>query len=153
MIPNNTTSIIFLFLVLVASFSCRKEQDPLKLDNDYLFVTDIQQYCSGNCDEISIWENHNIYAKGHVIGIENDSLMQDYFNNNRFYLNDIRTGIFIMIRINDDKMRVFDKLNAGKKDNMLFLKGIAEAVIASSGEDCTKGVVIEISNADDIWFE
>jgi hypothetical protein len=141
---------VFISLFLMASYSCNKEQAPLELAKDYLFVTDIQQYCQGNCGETSDWEMKAILAKGHVMGIENDSLMQDYYNNDHFYLKDIRNGVFIEIRIKGDKAGIFSKLYAGQKTDMLFLKGKAEAVTATSGVDCTKGVVIDLFGANDI---
>jgi len=149
---NKTIFTILLFVILIASYSCKKEQTQLELAKDYLFVTDIQQYCQGNCDETSDWEMKAILAKGHVMGIENDSLMQDYYNNNHFYLKDIRNGVFIEIRIKGDKAGIFSKLNAGQKIDMLFLKGKAEAVTATTGEDCTKGVVIDLFNANYVRF-
>ena len=150
---NKTIFTILLFVILIASYSCKKEQASLELAKDYLFVADIQQYCQGNCNETSDWEMKAILAKGHVMGIENDSLMQDYYNNMHFYLKDIRNGIFIEIRIKGDKAGIFSKLYAGQKTDMLFLKGKAEAVTATSGEDCTKGVVIDLFGANDIHFD
>ena len=150
---NKTFFSIMLSIILVASLSCKKEQSPLELSKDYLFVADVQQYCQGNCDVTSDWENQSILAKGHVMGIENDSLMQDYFNNSLFYLKDIRNGVFIEIRVKNDKAGIFNKLATGNKTNMLFLKGTAEAVTAISGQDCAKGVVIGLFSANDIRFE
>ena len=152
-INNKVFYPVFIFIFLIASNSCKKEQTPLELAKDYLFVADIQQYCQGNCDETSDWENQNILAKGHVMGIENDSLMQDYFNKNLFYLKDIRNGVFIEIRIKGDKTGIFSKLSEGQKTDMLFLKGKAEAVTAILGGDCTKGVVVGLFSAADFYFD
>lgn len=151
-VRNNTIFTILLLVVLIASYSCKKEQASLELAKDYLYVADIQQYCQGNCNETSDWEMQTILAKGHVMGVENDSLMQDYYDNSLFYLNDIRNGVFIEIRIKGDKAGIFSKLYAAKKTDMLFLKGKAEAVTATSGGDCTKGVVIDLFSANDIHF-
>ncbi|RLD54470.1 MAG: hypothetical protein DRJ05_14585 [Bacteroidetes bacterium] len=152
-IKKNILFAFILSFILIATLSCKKEQAPLELAKDYLFVADVQQYCQGNCDETSDWENQSILTKGHVMGIENDSLMQDYFDNDLFYLKDIRNGVFIEIRIKGDKAGIFNKLSGGQKTDMLLLKGKAEAVTASSGQDCTKGVVIGLFTANDIWFE
>ncbi len=152
-VSNKTFYFIILLITLISFLSCEKEQATLGLTKDYLFVADIQQYCQGSCEETSDWENQNILAKGHVMGIENDSLMQDYFNNSYFYLKDIRNGIFIEIRVKSDRAGIFSKLNTGSKTDMLFLKGTAEAVTATSGGDCTKGVVIGLFSANDIRFE
>ncbi|NOX46522.1 MAG: hypothetical protein GXO89_06040 [Chlorobi bacterium] len=141
---------VLISIFLIATYSCKKEQAPLELARDYIFVADIQQYCQGNCEETSDWEMQTILAKGHVTGIENDSLMQDYFDNSLFYLKDIRNGIFLEIRIKSDKAGIFSKLKAFKKTDMVFLKGKAEAITATSGEDCTKGVVIDLFSANDI---
>jgi len=149
---NKSFFSIFISFFLFAAFSCNKEQAPLELAKDYLFVADIQQYCQGNCDETSDWENQAILVKGYVMGIEDDSLMQDYYTNNLFYLKDIRNGVFIEIRIKDDKDGIFNKLSDGQKTDMLFLKGKAEAVTATSDGNCTKGVVIDLFGANDISF-
>ena len=152
-IKNNTLFAFLLFFILIATQSCKKEQAPLELAKDYLFVADVQQYCQGNCDETYNWENQSILTKGHVMGIENDSLMQDYYNNSLFYLKDVRNGVFIEIRIKGDKAGIFNKLSEGQKTDMLFLKGTAEAVTATSGGDCTKGVVIGLFSANDLHFD
>ncbi len=150
---NKTFLYIISLSLLIIIVSCKKEQATLELAKDYLFVADVQHYCQGNCDETSDWENQSILAKGHLMGIENDSLMQEYYDNSYFYLKDIRNGIFIEIRVKSDKAGIFNKLSGGQKTDMLFLKGTAEAVTATSGQDCTKGVVIGLFSANDLHFD
>jgi hypothetical protein len=142
---RNISKILILTLLLFGQ-SCNKGEDMLVLDQEYFTVSDITIYCTGSCDETSGWENKPALVKGYAKGVENDSLMQEFYNKELFYLEDIRTGLFMEIRITDDKDAIFNKLNSVRKTDMLYIKGIALPVVAYDGDDCTKGMVLSVDN-------
>jgi hypothetical protein len=137
---------ILILIFLIAGQSCDKGEEKLLLDQEYYSVSDLTRYCTGSCDETMDWENDVALVKGYV-RVENDSLMQDFYNKSLFYIEDIRTGLFMEIRITDDKDAIFNKLNSVQKTDMLYINGIATPVVAYDGDKCTKGMVLAIDNA------
>jgi hypothetical protein len=142
-------SISLLSLVMMIG-SCSKEEEELVLDEGYLHVADALEYCQGSCNDMLDWEGAGIWVTGHVKGVDDDAVMQDYFTNNRFYLSDIRNGMFMEVRIEDDKEAIFAILYGINKTDRLFLKGTAEPVILNEGNECLKGVAITINSSLDI---
>jgi len=143
-----------LFLVLVIGFSaCNKEQQPLALDADFMTVADVFQYCQGSCNEIYNWENSAVLVQGYILNFSNDSIRLDYYSSSKFYLQDIRNGMFIEVRVDDNKDPVFEKIWPADDKNLFYIKGTAEPVIATIDGDCTKGVVVSLTHPDNINFE
>jgi hypothetical protein len=140
-------NIILVLTLFFAGQSCNKQEIVLDLEEEYYTVSDITRYCTGSCDETSDWENKQALVKGYAKGVGNDSLMQEFYNRNLFYIEDIRNGLFMEVRITDDKDAIFNKLNAVRKTDMLYIKGTAIPVIAYEGDNCTKGMVLSIDNA------
>ncbi|RLC22442.1 MAG: hypothetical protein DRH21_08495 [Deltaproteobacteria bacterium] len=147
--------VIKLVVLLFVSFTsaCNKEQEPLTLDADFMTVADVYQYCQGNCDTIYDWESSDVFVQGYILNFSNDSIRQDYYSNSKFYLQDIRNGMFIEIRINENRDAVFEKIWPADHKNQFFIKGTTEPVIASSDGYCTKGVVVSLIHPDNIKFE
>jgi len=144
---------VFLFLLVLTALSCNKNEETLILDSVYFNVSDLSQYCSGSCDEIYDWENKPALVKGYVKGVENDSLMQEFYSKSLFYLEDIRTGVFIEIRITDDKDAIFGKLYSIQKTDMIYMKGVATPVISDGEGGCIKGMFLLIDSAGSISVE
>lgn len=143
--------IILLFVSITSA--CNKEQEPLVLDASFMTVADVLQYCQGTCDEVFDWENAEVLVQGYILNFNNDSIRQDYYSNSKFYLQDIRNGMFIEIRIDDNKDAVFEKIWPADQKSHFYIKGTAEPVIATSDGDCTKGVVVSLVHPDNINFE
>ncbi len=144
---------ILLFVLLFATLSCNKGDETLVLDEEYLSVSDISRYCTGSCDVVSDWENRTALVKGYIKGAENDSLMQEFYNKSLFYLEDIRSGLSIEVRITGDRDAIFSKLNTVRKTAMIYVKGVATPVTAYDGDKCTKGMVLSIDNANSVSLE
>lgn len=142
-----------VLLLVLFSVACNKEQEPLVLDADFMTVADVFQYCQGSCDVIYNWESSPVLVKGYILNFNNDSIRQDYYTNSKFYLQDIRNGMFIEIRIDNNKDPIFEKIWLADHKNLFFIKGTAEPVIANSNGDCTKGVVVSLVHPDNINFE
>lgn len=141
---------ITLFVLLLMASSCSKENEQLVLNSDYLYVADVLEYCQGSCNVQLDWEGSEVLVQGHVMDVENDSIMQDYMSNSRFYFSDIRNGMFMEIRVTGDEAAIFAFLeNIGKQDR-LFIRGTAESVIVNEGTECMKGVIIELFQAANI---
>lgn len=139
-----------LLLSLMLLFACSVEDDQLILDADYLHVADVLQYCQGSCSNALDWEGNNIHLKGFIPDIENDSVVNDYFGQSRFFLLDERNGMFLEVRVVDDRDAIFEIIFSLGKQDRLFIKGLAESIIVNEGNDCQKGVVIELEQADNI---
>ncbi len=144
---------ILIIIFLLAGYSCDKQEDSLVLDENYLTVSDLSRYCTASCDETGDWENKPALVKGYLKGAGNDSLMQEFYNKELFYLEDIRTGLFLEIRITNDRDAIFNKLYSAQKTDMLYVKGTATPVEAYDGDQCTKGMVLTIDNAGNVHFE
>ncbi len=142
-----------LVLSLVILSACNKEQEPVILDADYMSVADVYQYCQGSCENIYDWENSVVLVKGYILNFNNDSIRNDYYSKSKFYLQDIRNGMFIEVRIDENKDPVFEKIWPADQKNLFFIKGTAEPVIATSNGDCAKGVVVSLIHPDNINFE
>lgn len=142
-----------LVLLLVFLSACNKEQEPVILDADYMFVADVLQYCQGSCDDIYAWENSIVLVSGHILNFNNDSIRTEYYAKSKFYLQDIRNGMFIEVRIDENKDPIFEKIWPANHKNLFFIKGTAESVIATSSNDCTKGVVVSLIHPDNINYE
>ncbi len=138
------------FLLLVMFWSCDKETEFLDLDRQYLHVADVVEYCQGSCNEIASWEQERVLVKGHLRDVGNDSVWADNTNKHRFYLLDIRNGIFVEVRVENDIEPVFDLLGTVQKTDMVFLDGTAQAVIASDGSECSKGMVLIVEQIENI---
>jgi len=148
--------IVIKLLVLLFVFytsACNKEQDPLTLDDDFMTVADVFQYCQGNCDIVYDWENSDVLVQGYILNFSNDSIRQDYYSNSKFYLQDIRNGMFIEVRIDENKDPIFEKIWPADQKSHFYIKGTTEPVIASNDGDCTKGVVVSLVHPDNINFE
>jgi hypothetical protein len=145
-------NLLVLLLILLMG-ACDKEQETLILDVDFMTVADVLQYCQGTCDSKYSWENSTVLVEGYILNFSNDSVRQEYYTNSKFYLQDIRNGMFIEIRIDEHKDPIFEKIWPANHKNLFFIRGSAEPVIASSDGDCTKGVVISLIHPDNINFE
>lgn len=142
--------LLAVLILLVSGFSCTKESTELVLNQDYLPVADVLEYCQGSCDMLLGWEGTETVVKGHIPDISNDSSLQDYISNQRFYLSDIRNGMFMEIRIKGDEDAIFGILDMIGKQDMVFIRGTAEPVIVNEGNECLKGVVIELDQSTNI---
>jgi len=140
-------------LLIVFSGSCSKEEQPLILNEDYLTVADLLQYCQGSCDETLDWEGKEAWVKGHILNFSDDSIRNKYYNDSSFLLQDIRNGMYMEIRVEENKNPVFEKIWPADHKNLFYIKGTAESVIATSVGDCTKGVFLSLTHPDDINFE
>lgn len=138
---------IWILLVLI---SCSKENEPLELNEDYLHVADVMEYCQGSCTDVLEWEGSEILLKGHIPDVENDSVVMEYYNSSRFYLSDIRNGMFMEVRVMQDKDAIFEILFSLGKQDMCFIMGTTESVIVNEGNECMKGVVVEIVKSENI---
>jgi len=141
------TGLLILFQLLL---SCTKQDENLILNEDFLFVADVLEYCQGPCSEFLNWENNEILVKGYIPNVANDSIVQEYYDQGRFYFSDIRNGMFMEIRVKEDTDAIFEILNEIQKKDMVFIRGIAESVIVNEGNECTKGVIIELTKSENI---
>lgn len=144
--------LLVLFLVIVLS-ACNKEQEPFILDVDYMTVADVFQYCQGSCDIVYTWENSDVLVQGYILNFSNDSVRLDYYSRSKFYLQDIRNGMYIEVRVDDNKAPIFEKIWPANDKSLFYIQGTAEPVIATSDGDCTKGVVVSLTHPDNINFE
>jgi len=147
---NNIVYIAGLLILFQLFFSCAKQDENLVLNEEFLFVADVLEYCQGACKDLLDWENNEILVKGHVRDVKNDSVMLVYFEEGRFFLSDVRNGMFMEIRVEEDKDAIFEVLFGIQKNDMVFIRGIAESVIVNEGNECTKGVIIELTKSDNI---
>ncbi len=145
-------SIIYLSFLLQC-VSCNKEQPLLVLDQNYLMGADVLQYCQGPCDEASVWENKNALVKGCIKDVESESKMEEYFSESKFYLQDIRNGMYLEVRIPENKEAIFEKIFAADKSDTFRIKGTLNPVLAMDGVNCIKGVVLILNHPDDIDIE
>lgn len=146
-------SYIHLFcsiFILIFVGSCSKTEDQLFLDQDYHHVADVLEYCQGACDEQLVWENSAVLISGYIPDITNDSIFEDYIEQERFYLSDIRNGMFMEVRIENDLEAIAETLSAIQKLDKVYLKGVTLSIIVNEGNECAKGVFISLSNATDI---
>lgn len=135
---------------LMLLYACSVEDDQLVLDTDYLHVADVLQYCQGSCSGTLDWEGSEILLQGHVPDVTNDSILNDYYNRSRFYLSDIRNGMFMEIRVEGDQDAIFQFLSGVGKQDQVYIRGQAESVILNEGDECLKGVIVELDNVMDI---
>ena len=154
----NIVSIFIVFklsaiLLVILFYSCNKPQDQLVLDEEFLTVADLLKYCQGSCDNMYDWESSTVLVKGHILNFNNDSIRLDYYSKSKFYLQDIRNGMFIEIRIDENKDPIFEKIWPADHKNLFFIKGTAEPVIATNDGECSKGVVVSLIHPDHINFE
>lgn len=142
-------NIIFagLYFLLPA---CEELQEPLVLDEDYLQVADVLENCQGSCQGSLSWENSPVWIQGFVPDVENDSILNEYQNDARFYLTDIRNGMFLDIRVEGDVDAIFQFLSGVTKNDRFFIRGVAESIIANQGSECTKGVVVVLSDVSNL---
>ncbi|MBN2172947.1 MAG: hypothetical protein JW731_02365 [Bacteroidales bacterium] len=145
--------IIFRFIILFLLFACEKEQETIILDKQYLTVADLLEYCKGSCDVIQSWENQTALVKGHIMDFDSDSVIQEYYNKSRFYLQDIRNGMYMEVRVQDSKEAIFNIIMSGKKTDLFYIEGTATAVIANNDGECHKGVVVLLDQPNNIYFE
>ena len=144
---------IVMLCLLLFSVSCNKEEQPLVLDKDFLTVADLLQYCQGSCDETLDWEGKPAWVKGYIMNFSNDSVRNKYYTDSSFLLQDIRNGMFIEIRVEENKDPVFEKIWPAGYKNLFFIKGTAKPVTATTNGECTKGVIVSLIHPDDINFE
>lgn len=144
--------LLVLFLIVFSS-SCNKEEQTLVLNEDFLTVADLLQYCQGSCDETLDWEGNPAWVKGHILNFNNDSIKNKYYNDSSFLLQDIRNGMLMEIRVEENKYPVFEKIWPADHKNLFFIKGTAKSIIASDNGECTKGVILSLIHPDDINFE
>lgn len=144
---------LMVLLLVVVLNACNKEQEPVILDADYMKVADVFQYCQGSCDNVDDWEKSDVLVKGYILNFNNDSIRSEYYLKSKFYLQDIRNGMYIEIRIDENKDPVFEKIWPADNKNLFFIKGTAEPVIATNNDDCNKGVVVSLTHPDNINFE
>jgi hypothetical protein len=144
---------IIVTVILVSVFACGEKQEMLILNKDYLTVADLLEYCQGSCDETSTWENQTVLVKGHVMDIESDSVINEYYEDSRFYLQDIRNGMYMEVRVQDNKEAIFNIIRSGKKTDLFYIEGTAAAVIANNDGECNKGVVVLLNQPGNIYFE
>ena len=92
--------------------SCSKEE--LKLNEDYITVSDLTRYCRCKCREISPCENKEVKIKGHIDYYTfNANFSNISYSIGGFRLKDIRNGysIEVYFNMNDstDKKIAIDK--------------------------------------------
>jgi hypothetical protein len=139
-------------MLLLLLLGCSKTDDSLELDQRYLNIADVVEFCTGFCDVEAPWEQSTVLLKGHLRDAVNDSVQADNRKKHRFYLMDIRNGMFIEIRVEDDHDLIFDQLKAVMKQDVVYVSGTAIAIIATDGSVCTKGVVILINSPSDLFI-
>lgn len=139
--------------IAIGMIACSKEEQTLVLDEDFLEVADLLQYCQGSCNETLDWEGKPAWVKGYILNFSNDSIKDEYYADSSFLLQDIRNGMSIEIRVEENKDPVFAKIWPADHKNLFFIKGTAKAVIATNSGECTKGVVLSLTNPEDINIE
>ena len=144
---RNIFIVLAMMLVIV---SCSKQDDDLSLDSDYLPVSDVLEYCQGDCGDLLEWEGSEIRVKGHIPDVEDEEAMNAAYAAGRFYLHDIRNGMFIEIRTGSDKDAIFLFMNSLSKQDEVYIRGVAESVIVNEGNKCIKGVVLVLNSSQDI---
>ena len=141
---------IMLLLLLAIVAGCSKNNDSFNPGDHYHTVSDVVQYCSGSCDSENDWEGNEIRVKGHIRNQANDATMTNYYAGNYFYLEDIRSGFFMEIRVVASKSDIFDRITQSVPTDMFYISGTAVAVMVDDGKTCEKGVVVELENLDNI---
>ena len=68
-------------------------------------------------------------------------------------MQDIRNGMYIEVRIDENKDPIFEKIWPADNKNQFYIKGTAVAVTATNNGDCIKGVIVSLIHPDDINFE
>ena len=147
---NRINAFILLGFWLVLLGSCSKTQDELVLDSNYLTVADVLQYCQGSCDETDSWEGQTILIAGHLQNANNDSVFQENKDISRFYLLDIRNGMFLQVQVEGDEEVIFERLSTVNKMDKIFIRATASPVFAQDGNQCTKGVVILLEKLENL---
>ncbi len=152
---KGNTVFYFLIIIFINGFllSCHKEQQTIILDQDFLQVADILHYCQGSCSDTEDWENAEVLISGHIIGIENDSTKNEYLLTGKFYLLDIRNGMYLEVNITENKDPIFEKIWNAKKTDEFQIKGRLNAVYAFDNEKCVKGVNVLLNHSDNINFK
>jgi hypothetical protein len=140
----------FVLLILLLTVTCSEKSESLDLSSDYLTVTDLLEFCKGSCDTEPDWENKPALVMGHITGIENDSILDHYRNSGKFFIEDIRNGMSMGIWIINDTLDILNIIDQGLKTDCYFFRGITGSVLAYQGNECTRGVVLLISKAEDI---
>ena len=146
----NRIRIYLLWVFGLSLTACSVSDTELVLDKDYLHVADVQQYCQGSCTETLDWEGSRVLVKGHVRDVENDSITSDYYENSRFYLLDVRNGMFMEIRVTDNRDAIFGIIFSLGKQDRIHLNGTAASVVVNEGNECRKGVIVELDQVEDI---
>ena len=67
-----------------------------------------------------------------------------------FYLHDIRNGMFLEVRVEGDLDAIFAFLAGLIRTDQVFIQGTTKSVIVNEGNECMKGVVIQIDNVEHI---
>jgi hypothetical protein len=147
---NNTYIRILFIFTAITIVSCEKIDEAGFMDVPYHEVADVKEYCQGACESAYDWENKKIGVKGYIPGITDTEVMNDYKSSARFYLEDIRNGMFISIKVENNLNDIFDSLMLLQKNDRLFIKGIARPVTANDGTKCEKGMFMEISQLENI---
>jgi len=142
-----------IFLCLLVILACSKNQEALNLQESYMTVADMLEYCQGSCDEALSWENQTALVQGHIMSIESDSAMNENFIESRFYLQDIRNGMFMEVNIEDNKEDIFNVIGTGSKTSLFYIQGTTKAIIATENKECRKGVVLLLSDPNYIISE
>ena len=148
---RSTWKWIITGLLLIMVFSCsREEQEDLDLGMDYLHVSDVSKYCQGPCGDVLDWEEAVILVMGHIPDVENEASMNEAFTKKRFFLHDIRNGMFIKIMVTGDEDAVFQLLGSLTKQDEVFIQGRAQAVIVNDSDECVKGLVVNLDSSGNI---
>lgn len=136
--------------ILLITIGCSKKEEMIDLEAGYHFVADLVQYCQGTCGEVESWEDNQAWVKGNIRDIDSETTLTNYYNEDRFYLEDIRNGMFMEVRIMLHKDEIFNEIRkAGKKDRF-FIKGKVVPVYAYEGDNCKKGMVMELYSHEDL---
>ena len=143
-------NILISMAMATAMLSCSVPDEDLALDRYYLPVTDALQYCQGDCEELLEWEGSELRVKGHIPDVEDEAAMNQAYTSARFYLHDIRNGMFMEIRTGSDKDAIFEYLGGLSKQDEVYIRGVAESVIVNEGDGCLKGLVMVINSVQDI---
>jgi hypothetical protein len=141
---------VIIGLFILFTFSCSKDQQPLKLDSEYFSVSDLLQYCQGSCNETYDWEHNPAWVKGRIVDVQDTNTIQNYYDNDRFFLTDIRTGINMEIKISADRDAIINIIQNGIKTDIFYIKGKAEPMTAITDEGCTKGMRLSINDDTDL---
>jgi hypothetical protein len=145
--------VCILIPIAIGLVACNKEEQTLVLNEDFLTVADLLQYCQGSCDDILDWEGKPAWVKGHILSFSNDSIRNDYYVESSFLLQDIRNGMSMEIRVEDNKDPIFEKIWPADHKSQFYIKGTATAIVALSGNECTTGVVLTLTDPENINFE